>query len=145
MAARRRRRRRESRPGWRWRCPGPRFEPARRRRAWSRAGDLLDAPVPQTVDQAVRTDEEAVARMMGQRADMGFDELVTGAQGLIERVAPRVGARLPLVDGAVAPEPTDVGMIMGDLVKGAVPRQAVDSAVADMAEMQAGAPEPAQA
>ena len=60
-------------------------------------------------------EDEAVAGREGDGAELGFDELVAGAEGLVEGVAHRVGAGFAFVDLALAAEVADVGVIVGEL------------------------------
>ena len=80
-----------------------------------RADEFLDVAFPEAVDEAVGAEDEAVAGREGDGAELGFDELVAGAEGLVEGVAHRVGAGFAFVDLALAAEVADVGVIVSEL------------------------------
>jgi len=80
-----------------------------------RADKFLDVAFPEAVDEAIGAEDEAVAGGESDRAELGFDELVAGAEGLVEGVAHRVGAGFAFVDLALAAEVAEVGMIVGEL------------------------------
>jgi hypothetical protein len=56
-----------------------------------------------------------------------------------------MGARLPLVQFSLAPQPTHVAVVVGDLGEAPLLRQVIDAAVAYVAEIHPPGPEPAQA
>src|SRR5581483_8706478 len=110
-----------------------------------RAERLFNAPVPKPVDKAVGADEKAILQLEFYGADVRVDELVAGAERLVQGVAARVGARFAFIDATVAPEPADVAVVVGHLGEAALAAQVVDAAVADVAEVHPVRREPAQA
>jgi len=79
--------------------------------------DFLNLAIPESVNQAVRADEKPIARLMGDRADLRLDELLAGAECLLEGVAPRMGARLTLVELAFASQPANMAVVMVSWVR----------------------------
>src|ERR1035437_5740728 len=110
-----------------------------------RADELIELAVPQAVDETVRAEEKTVAGLMADRADMGFNELVAGAEGLVECVAPGMVAGLAFVELALAPQPADVAVVVRDLGDAAVAREVIDAAVAKMGEIHPLRREPPEA
>jgi len=51
--------------------------------------DLSQAFIMETIDEAVRAEEEAVPRLIGNGADLGIDELVARAEGFMNAVTKR--------------------------------------------------------
>ena len=80
-----------------------------------RADHVLDPPVPKALHKAVRADQESVARLEADRSDVGLDELVACPEGLLQGVAARMAACLALVQLALAAQPADMGVVVGDL------------------------------
>ena len=48
--------------------------------------------IPEAIGNAIRDEEEAVPGLTGYGSDLGFDELMSGAEGFVEDVFPGVGA-----------------------------------------------------
>ena len=106
-------------------------------------GDLV---VEEAFGEAVGAEEEEVAGLKVDGADLGVDELVVGAEAFLESGAAWVVAGFALGDLAVAAEPADVGVVVGDLAEGAGGAfEVVDAAVADVAKIEPLGGEPAEA
>ncbi len=109
------------------------------------AGHFVDLAVPETIDETVGADEEAIAGLVSDAADVRIDELVAGAEGLLEGVAARVGAVFAFVHFSGAAELADERVIVGDLGEAALAGKVVDAAVADVAEVHPTRREPGEA
>src|SRR5580658_2595773 len=100
--------------------------------------------VVEAFHQAVGAKQEDVPGLVTDRADLGVNELISAAEGLLQNVSAWVSAGFALVDLALAQKPADMGVVVGELLDGAGPRgQIIDPAVADVAEVKPGGCEPA--
>ncbi len=79
--------------------------------------------VVEAFGDAVGAEKEDVAGFVGDGADMGIDELVFGAEGFLKSIALGVVASFAFVEFAVALEPADVGVIVGELFDAAFARE----------------------
>jgi len=83
---------------------------------------------PRSVNQAVRADEKPIARLMGDRPICGSMNCWP-APSACWGVAPRMGARLTLVELAFASQPANMAVVMGELGETAVAREIVNTTV----------------
>lgn len=63
----------------------------------------------------------------------------------LQNVTSRVGFKLPLIDLSISVEPTDVGVILRDLLDAARGWQKVDATISDVSKINPRGSEPAQA
>lgn len=107
---------------------------------------LGDLAVEEALGEAIGAEEEEVAGLEIDGADLGADELVIGAERFLQGGAAGVVAGFALGELAIAAEPADVGIVVGDLAQGAGSAlEVVDAAIADVAKVEPLRGEPAEA
>ena len=113
-----------------------------RRRA---ADQALDTTVKQSFNQAVGTDEEAIAGLTANRAVLRTEVLILATKHLLQRIAPGMIAGLILGNFTTAQLPTDMRMIVTELSNAARFGQVIDPAIAHMGKIQPAWAHPTQA
>ena len=79
------------------------------------AQQFRDLVVVESVNQAIRTNQEDVPAFVKDDPDLGIDELIGTAQGTLQNIAAGVVAGLPFTDLALTEKPADMGIVSGKL------------------------------
>ena len=101
--------------------------------------------IVQAIDEAIGAEEKLVTDRIRYSANLWIHKLITASQSLLQHIASRMGSGLPLVDLAIAIQPTDVGVVFGELANAPGSRKMVNTAIAHMSKVQEPRCEPTQA
>src|SRR5581483_7827037 len=78
-----------------------------------RPQSLLQLRVEKPVHEPVGAEEKKITRLVGHRANLGFDELVLPAQRLLQRMPAWMLARFALADFALPKKPAHMRIVVG--------------------------------